>query len=116
VLITAGGGGVGSAAIQIAKKVLGLTVIGTASRAETVAFTNSCGADHVVSHRKSFAPQSKKLGIETVDYVFHCSDLTPALFTEFVDIVKPVWWHRFDLAFRQCRLDALVLEKHQFFG
>jgi NADPH:quinone reductase len=89
VLITAGGGGVGSAAIQIAKKVLGLTVIGTASRAETVAFTNSCGADHVVSHRKSFAPQLKKLGIETVDYVFHCSDLTPALFTEFVDIVKP---------------------------
>ena len=89
ILITGGGGGVGSAAIQIAKKVLGLVVIGTASRAETVNFSNSCGADHVISHRESFAPQLEKLGIEAVDYVFHCSDLTPALFTEFIETVKP---------------------------
>ena len=89
VLVTGGAGGVGSAAVQIAKKVLGLTVISTASRPETVDFTRSCGADHVVSHRESFAPQLEKLGIEAVDYVFHCSDLSPALFTEFIDIVKP---------------------------
>jgi len=38
ILITAGAGGVGSIAIQIAKHVLGLTVIATASRPETVAY------------------------------------------------------------------------------
>lgn len=95
ILVTAGAGGVGSAAIQIAKNVLGLTVIGTASRAETIKYCKSRGADHVVSHREAFKPQllavlSTSAGDQSsVDYILHASDLTPELFTEFVDVVKP---------------------------
>lgn len=89
ILITAGAGGVGSAAIAIAKKLLGLTVIATASRPETEAFVKERGADYVISHREAYAPQLAKLGFDGVNYIFHCSDLTPDLFVEFTEIVKP---------------------------
>jgi NADPH:quinone reductase-like Zn-dependent oxidoreductase len=88
-LVTAGAGGVGSAAIQIAKNILGLKVIGTASRTETSDFVKSRGADHVISHREAYTPQLEVLGFESVDYILHASDLTPEIFTEFTDIVKP---------------------------
>jgi NADPH:quinone reductase len=89
ILITAGAGGVGSAAITIAKKVLNLTVIASASRAETTKYAKARGADFVVSHHESYQGQLKKLGFDSVDYVLHCSHLTPELFTEFTEIVKP---------------------------
>ena len=89
ILITAAAGGVGSTATQIAKKVLGLTVIATASRPETTHYAKRRGADHVVSHKEQYKPQLKAIDIENVDYILHCSDLTPELFTEFTDIVKP---------------------------
>lgn len=89
ILITAAAGGVGSIAIQIAKKVLGLTVIGTASRPETEEFVKGNGADYVVNHRHKYKPQLEKLGIDSLDYVYHLTDITDELFEEFADIVKP---------------------------
>ncbi|CAB9525520.1 alcohol dehydrogenase-like protein SE_1777 [Seminavis robusta] len=91
ILITGGAGGVASSAVQIAKKVLGLTVIATGSRVETVKYVKELGADHVINHRfPSMSAQVRsELDIENVDYIMHSVDLTPELFTEFVDLVKP---------------------------
>jgi NADPH:quinone reductase-like Zn-dependent oxidoreductase len=41
---------VGSIVVQLAKKVFHLTVIGTASRPETVEFALKQGADYVINH------------------------------------------------------------------
>merc|ERR1719491_1134266 len=89
ILITGGAGGVASAGVQIAKKVFELTVIGTASRPETTKYVKEMGADHVVNHHESISKQVRALGIQNVDYILHGVSLTPELFTEFVDLVKP---------------------------
>ncbi|MCP2034590.1 zinc-binding alcohol dehydrogenase family protein [Planomicrobium sp. HSC-17F08] len=69
ILIIGAAGGVGSIATQIAKLV-GLTVIGTASRPETVEWAQAHGADHVINHRESLPDQVKGLGMEGVHYIF----------------------------------------------
>jgi NADPH2:quinone reductase len=51
ILMLAGAGGVGSIAIQLAKKLAGLNVIATASRAESIEWCKNMGADLVVDHR-----------------------------------------------------------------
>lgn len=51
ILIIGGAGGVGSIAIQLAKKIAGLTVIATASRPETIDWCKQQGADFVVDHK-----------------------------------------------------------------
>lgn len=88
-LITGGGGGVATVAVEIAKKVLGLTVIATASRPETTAKAKELGADHVINHYESMPQQIKELGIEEVDFVFHTVDLNADLFNDFCSILKP---------------------------
>ncbi len=50
-LVLAGAGGVGSMAIQLARQLTGVTVIATASRAQSRAWVTSLGAHHVVGHR-----------------------------------------------------------------
>lgn len=69
ILIIGAAGGVGSIAVQIAK-LAGLTVIGTASRSETVEWAKDHGADHTINHHEPFGPQLENLGIEGVDYIF----------------------------------------------
>jgi NADPH2:quinone reductase len=68
-LIVGGAGGVGSMAIQIARRLTGLTVIATASRPETQAWVRELGAHHVVDHAQPFAPQLAKVGVTAVDIV-----------------------------------------------
>ncbi|ALN81987.1 zinc-binding alcohol dehydrogenase family protein [Lysobacter antibioticus] len=72
-LIIAGAGGVGSIAIQIAKRA-GFRVVATASRAETVEWCRRMGADEVVDHRQPLAPQLQTLGIEQVDAALNLAD------------------------------------------
>jgi NADPH2:quinone reductase len=72
-LIIAGAGGVGSIAIQIARRA-GFTVIATASRAETVAWCKTMGAHHVIDHRQSLAPQLAALGFEQIDAAINLAD------------------------------------------
>jgi len=50
VLILGGAGGVGSMAIQLAKKLAKLKVTASASRAESIAWCRKLGADEVVDH------------------------------------------------------------------
>lgn len=61
VLIVGGAGGVGSIAIQLARKLTGMTVITTASRPETRDWCLDLGAHHVIDHREDMAAQVKAL-------------------------------------------------------
>ncbi|KAI2969135.1 hypothetical protein CBS147324_6107 [Aspergillus niger] len=72
ILIINGGGGVGSAAIQIARKVLQLpVVIATASRPETMDSCRRMGATHVVNHREDLESQIKALNLDVpIKYVY----------------------------------------------
>ena len=63
ILVLGGAGGVGSILIQLAKKLTNLTVVATASRADTSAWVTKMGADHVIDHSKPLAPQMAELGI-----------------------------------------------------
>ncbi|HEY0199136.1 MAG TPA: zinc-binding alcohol dehydrogenase family protein [Rhodanobacter sp.] len=72
-LIIGGAGGVGSIAIQLARRA-GFTVIATASRPETVSWCRSMGAHHVIDHRQPLPPQLAALGFEQVDAVANFAD------------------------------------------
>ncbi|MGW3460688.1 hypothetical protein ACWDE9_14330 [Streptomyces olivaceoviridis] len=56
-LVTAAAGGVGAVVGQLARALTDLTVIGTASRPETVDFARRMGAHHVVDHHQALLPQ-----------------------------------------------------------
>jgi alcohol dehydrogenase len=70
-LIIGGAGGVGSIAIQLAKKLTNLTVIATASRPETLAWCQALGADKVVNHREDLVEQ---LNENSIDYILCLND------------------------------------------
>ncbi|BAT58701.1 zinc-type alcohol dehydrogenase-like protein [Variibacter gotjawalensis] len=70
ILIIGGAGGVGSIAIQLARKLTDLTIIASASRPETQDWVKKLGAHHVVDHRKPIAEQVKSLGIGEPSFVF----------------------------------------------
>lgn len=67
-LIIAGAGGVGSIAIQLAKRA-GFVVIATASRPETSDWCRSMGAHHIIDHRHPLPAQLQALGFAEVDAV-----------------------------------------------
>lgn len=69
ILIVGAAGGVGSILTQLARRLTGLTVIGTASRPETHAWVKELGAHHVIDHSKDFEPQLRALGIEHVNFI-----------------------------------------------
>ena len=69
ILIIGAAGGVGSVATQLANLV-GLTVIGTASRPETIQWAREHGATYIINHTQAIVPQLKELGFPTVDYIF----------------------------------------------
>jgi NADPH:quinone reductase len=70
ILIIGGAGGVGSIAIQIARKLTDLMVIATASRSETVAWVNEMGAHHVIDHSLPLDEQVAALGLGAPAFVF----------------------------------------------
>ena len=70
VLIIGGGGGVGSMAVQLARRLTELTVIATASRPETRAWVEALGAHHVLDHARPLAAQVAALGIGAPGLVF----------------------------------------------
>ena len=68
-LVFGGAGGVGSMAIQLARVLTGLTIIATASRAESRDWATALGAHHVIDHTQPLAPQLAAIGIPEVDIV-----------------------------------------------
>ena len=86
-LVIAGAGGVGSIAIQLARRA-GFTVVATASRPETQAWCRAMGAQHVVDHRQSLSAQLKALGFEHVDAAINLAD-TARYWTELGELLAP---------------------------
>ena len=86
ILITAGAGGVGSIATQLAK-LWGLSVISTASRPETAAWTRGLGADHVVDHHKGIPQEFAAQHLPKVKYAFNT--FSDSLLTGVVPVVAP---------------------------
>jgi zinc-binding alcohol dehydrogenase family protein len=72
-LVTAGGGGVGSVAIQLAKRIGRARVVATASRPESREHALRMGADVVLDHRRGLFEQLESAGIPWVDRVFSIS-------------------------------------------
>jgi len=87
-LVIAGAGGVGSIAIQLARRA-GFTVIATASRQDTIDWCKALGADHVVNHREPLAPQLKVLGFDSVDAALNLAD-TDHYWTELGELLSPL--------------------------
>lgn len=87
ILIIGGAGGVGSIAIQLAKKIAGLTVIATASRKETVEWCKQQGADFVVDH-KDLVSSVREAGFEHFDFILDFVD-TNVYWDTMVELIKP---------------------------
>jgi NADPH2:quinone reductase len=88
VLVIGGAGGVGSIAIQLARRLARLRVIATASRPESEKWARGLGADEVVDHTKDLAPQLAALGRPEVDYILCCNS-TDLHFPAFASIIAP---------------------------
>jgi len=87
VLIVAGAGGLGSIAIQFARRAQ-LTVIATASRAESIQWCRQMGADHVIDHRQPLRAQLEAIGLQHVDAIGSFSSPEP-YWTQYADVVAP---------------------------
>lgn len=87
-LILGGAGGVGSIAIQLAKKLARLKVIASASRPESIAWAKGLGADATVDHAKPLPEQLAALGEPEADYIV-CFTNTDPYFPVFPRLVKP---------------------------
>lgn len=68
-LIVGAAGGVGSILVQLAQHLTGVTVIGTASRAETQEWVRDLGAHHVIDHGKPLSEELQRIGIGQVSHV-----------------------------------------------
>ncbi|GAA4202191.1 zinc-binding alcohol dehydrogenase family protein [Pedobacter jeongneungensis] len=87
ILIIGGAGGVGSIAIQLAKKISGLKVITTASRPETKEWCKAMGADVVVDH-KNLVEEVHAAGFKEVDFILDFVDLN-SYWDALVELIKP---------------------------
>ncbi|MGN2253810.1 zinc-binding alcohol dehydrogenase family protein [Frateuria sp. GZRe12] len=72
-LVIAGAGGVGSMAIQLARRA-GFRVIATTSRPETTAWCRELGATATIDHRQPLAPQLAALGHPRIDAAINLAD------------------------------------------
>lgn len=88
VLIIGGGGGVGSIATQLARQLTDLTVVTTASRPETRAWSLEHGAHHVVDHRNPLGAEVAALGLGAPAFVFSTTN-TDAHMAEIAKLIAP---------------------------
>ncbi|AHE68123.1 zinc-binding alcohol dehydrogenase family protein [Legionella oakridgensis ATCC 33761 = DSM 21215] len=80
--------GVGSILVQLARQLTNLTIIGTASRPDSIQWILNHGAHHVIDHGKDMKSQLQALKCPEVDYVIsltHTDEHAKAL----VDVLKP---------------------------
>src|SRR5262249_5604466 len=87
-LIVGGAGGVGSMAIQLARKLTGLRVIATASRGVTRDWVRMLGTHHVIDHSKGLAAELKAIGFPAVDIVLGLTGTAQHAPT-FADVIAP---------------------------
>lgn len=87
-LVVGAAGGVGSILVQLARKLTGLTVIGTASRSETQAWVSDLGAHQVVDHGGDLVAQIKALGAPPVGLIASLTN-TNEHFPALAEILAP---------------------------
>ena len=87
-LVVGAAGGVGSMAVQLARRLTGLTVIGTASRDETQEWVKAMGAHHVVDHSRPLDAEVLAVAPDGVDYVLSLTK-TEQHFAAFPKLMKP---------------------------
>jgi zinc-binding alcohol dehydrogenase family protein len=87
-LVVGASGGVGSILVQLARRLTGLTVIGSASRPETQNWVLKNGAHHTVDHSKKLSEEVRKLGIQQVEYIIGLTH-TEQHFDEIVELIAP---------------------------
>ena len=88
ILIIGGAGGVGSIAIQLAKKVANLTVVATASRPESQTWCQQLGADYCINHHQDLLTQYQRLPVTEPDYILCLSD-TDSYFDVMSQLIAP---------------------------
>ncbi|MDF0729483.1 zinc-binding alcohol dehydrogenase family protein [Pseudomonas entomophila] len=87
-LIVGAAGGVGSILTQLARQLTGLTVIGTASRAQTRQWVEGLGAHHVIDHSQPLEAQLQAIGVGQVDLVISLTH-TEQHFAQLIDALRP---------------------------
>lgn len=87
-LVIGAAGGVGSILVQLARRLTGLTIVGTASRPETSGWVRELGAHHVIDHTKPLAAELERIGVGQVDYVASLNQ-TDAHYPQIVEAIKP---------------------------
>ena len=87
-LVTGAAGGVGSILVQLARQLTRLTVIGTASRAETRAWVEALGAHHVIDHSRPLGDELARVDLQQVDYVASLTH-THEHYDAIVEALKP---------------------------
>ena len=108
ILIVGGAGGVGSIAIQLARKLTDLTVIATASRPETRDWALDLGAHHVVDHSRPLAAEVAALGLGAPGFVFSTTQTDKHL-AEIAELIAPQG--RFALIDDPAALDVNLLKR-----
>ncbi|MEU3666509.1 zinc-binding alcohol dehydrogenase family protein [Streptomyces virginiae] len=87
-LVTAAAGGVGAMVAQLARALTDLTVIGTASRPESVEFARRMGVAHTVDHHRPLSRQVAGIAPGGLDHVFSTAG-TDRNLSAYADMLKP---------------------------
>ncbi len=87
-LVIGASGGVGSILVQLARRLTGVTVIGSASRPESQQWVLKAGAHHVVDHSKKLSEEVRKLGIQHLEFIIGLTH-TDQHFDEIVELIAP---------------------------
>jgi zinc-binding alcohol dehydrogenase family protein len=89
ILIVGAAGGVGSILVQLAKVLTGATIIGTASRENSVAWIKKLGADYVIDHTKPMVPQIEQLKVKAVTHVASLTH-TDSYLDSYIELLAPM--------------------------
>lgn len=87
-LVIGAAGGVGSILVQLAKQLTNLTVVATASRAQSVDWLNKLGVDEVLDHTQSLNEQRIQRNMDEFDYVISLTHTEQHL-DEIINVIKP---------------------------
>ncbi|WP_064607522.1 zinc-binding alcohol dehydrogenase family protein [Photobacterium sp. J15] len=107
-LIVGAAGGVGSVMVQLARRLTGMKVIGTASRPETQAWLKELGVHAVIDHSKPLSQELKRIGVEEVTHLVSLNN-TEEHFGEIVESLAPQG--KFGLIDDPSQLDVMGLKR-----
>jgi zinc-binding alcohol dehydrogenase family protein len=87
-LVIGASGGVGSILVQLARRLTGVTVIGTGGRPESRQWVLDNGAHHAVDHSRKLSEEVRKLGLQYCEFIIGVTH-TGEHFDEIVELIAP---------------------------